>query len=215
MPLPFRAALRSATRFVARNPMKMVQMVKHALSMRVALPLDAFRWFLANTQSEGTAPSDVTIDADPPAIVLGASLELMSTPVRASARVAVKQLRIHPDELTVTLCLSDVTIKLIGDSNTPVAGLIKSGALDLSKPGNLVNFMPKRPEVLVEAHDDVVVLDLMKYPKLAGNFRLRRVLETLTPVVNVEALQTDGDFLIVALRATPWGVPRALTAARN
>jgi len=33
-------------------------------------------------------------------------------------------------------------------------------------------------------------------------------------VVNVSALKTDGDFLIVALRATPMGVPRALTAAR-
>ena len=106
-------------------------------------------------------------------------------------------------------------MKVLGDSFTPVAGLIKSGALDLSKPGNLAKFMPKRPAVLVEAHDDVLVLDLMQNPKFAANDKVRALLGTLTPVVNVAGLSTEGDFLILQLRASPFGIPRAINAARQ
>lgn len=215
MALPLRAALRSAGRFVARNPVTVIKMARHALGLRVAVPLDALRWFIINTPPSKKAPTDVSITARPPAISVGASIDLMDTPVRASASIKIEELRIGPDEMRVTLRLSDVDMKLLSDSQTPVAGLIKSGALDLSKPGNLVNFMPKRPPVLLEAHDDVIVLDLMKNPKIAGNDRMRRVLSTLTPVVNVSALKTEGDFLILALRATPLGFPRALNAVRS
>ena len=74
--------------------------------------------------------------------------------------------------------------------------------------------MPKRSPVLVEAHDDILVLDLMQNPKFASNERVRGILGTLTPVVNVSALSTEGDFLILQLRASPFGIPRALNAAR-
>ena len=43
--------------------------------------------------------------------------------------------------------------------------------------------------------------------------RLRKVLQRLTPVVNVAALGTEGDFLIVQFRATPFGFPKALNPA--
>ena len=94
-------------------------------------------------------------------------------------------------------------------------GLLKSGALDLSKPGNLVNFMPKKPPALVSARDDEIVIDMMKVPKVAENLRLRKILRTITPVMNVAAIQTDSDMLLINLRATPLGFPRALQAART
>jgi hypothetical protein len=75
--------------------------------------------------------------------------------------------------------------------------------------------MPKRPAVLVEAHDDVIVLDLMQNPKFSENDRVRGLLGTLTPVVQVSGLSTEGDFLILQLRASPFGLPRALNAARQ
>ena len=69
--------------------------------------------------------------------------------------------------------------------------------------------------MLVEAHDDVIVIDLMQNPKFAENDRVRGVLGTLTPVVQVSGLSTEGDFLILQLRASPFGIPRALNAARQ
>jgi len=214
MALPLRAALRSAGRFMVKNPATMLSMARHALGMRVAVPLDALRWFIANTPPSKKAPQDVTITPRPPAIGLGATVDLMGTTVRAGASIRVDKIEVSDTAFKVTLRLSDVTMKVLGESATPVAGLIKSGALDLSKPGNLAKFMPKRPPVLVEAHDDIIVLDLMQNPKFAANKRVRDILGTLTPVAQVAGLSTEGDFLIVQFRVSPFGIPRALNAAR-
>jgi hypothetical protein len=40
--------------------------------------------------------------------------------------------------------------------------------------------------------------------KVRGNRKLYKILSTLTPVLNVIALSTDGDYLVVTLKATPW-----------
>ena len=215
MALPIRAALRSAGRFIAKNPTTMFNIARHALGLKIAVPLDALRWFITNTPPGKNAPQDVTVLARPPAINVGASVDLMGTPVRASASLRIEELQIAPEQLKVKVKLSNVDLKLLGESFTPVAGLIKSGALDLSKPGNLAKFMPKRPDVLVEAQDDYIVLDLMKNPKIRQNDKVRRFLETLTPVVNVTSIETTGDMLLIGLRATPLGFPRALNAARQ
>ena len=214
MGLPIRAAFRSATRYVVRNPLSMFQVARHAVRLRVAIPLDTLRWFVANTPPKKNAPTDVVITARPPAVHFGATVSLMGSKLRASGAVNVEELRVNPDELRLILRLSDVKMKVLDRSDTPIAGLIKSGALDLSKPGNLANFMPKKPPALVEAKDDILVIDLMKVPKLSNSLRIRKVLQRLTPVVNVAALKTDDDFLLLALRATPMGLPRSLAAAR-
>jgi len=193
----------------------MLSMARHALGMRIAVPLDALRWFISNTPPSSKAPQDVTITPRPPAIGLGATVDLMGTTVRAGASIRVDQIEVGDDKFRVTLRLSDVTMKVLGESFTPVAGLIKSGALDLSKPGNLAKFMPKKSPVLAEAHDDILVLDLMQIPKFASNDRVRGILGTLTPVVQVSGMSTEGDFLILQLRASPFGIPRALNAARQ
>ncbi len=197
-----------------KHPSTMLSMARHMLGMRIAVPLDALRWFIANTPPSKKAPQDVTITPRPPAIGIGATIDLMGTNVRAGASIRVEQLEVTDTQFKVTLRLSDVTMKVLGESFTPVAGLIKSGALDLSKPGNLAKFMPKKPAVLVEAHDDIIVLDLMQSPKFAENDKVRGLIGTLTPVAQVGALTTEGDFLIIQLRVSPFGIPRAINAAR-
>ena len=200
---------------MVKNPTTMLSMARHALGMRIAIPLDTIRWFIANTPPSKKAPQDVTITPRPPAIGVGATVDLMGTTVRAGASIRVEQIEVSDHKFKVTLRLSDVTMKVLGESFTPVAGLIKSGALDLSKPGNLAKFMPKKSPVLVEAHDDILVLDLMQNPKFAENDRVRGVLGTLTPVAQVSGLSTEGDFLILQLRVSPFGIPRAISAARQ
>jgi hypothetical protein len=212
MALPLQKALRSVGRFVVSNPMSVLKVARHAASLRLAVPLDAIRWFVENTPPSKKSPTDVSITAQPPAIHLGATIELMGSKLRASAAVAVEELRIDEDEMRLTLRMSRVEMRVLDKSETPIAGLIKSGALDLTKPGNLVNFMPKKPPALIDARDDLLVLDLMKVPRLGNNLTVRKVLARLTPVLNVSALATEGDFLIVQLRATPYGFPRALAA---
>jgi hypothetical protein len=135
--------------------------------------------------------------------------------VRASAAIRVDEIELSPETMRVGFKLSDVRLALLGDSDTPVATLIKSGALDLSKPGNLVKFVPKRPPAIVEADGDRIVIDLMKVPAVGDNALLRRALAIVTPVLGIRAVETDRDHLYVALRASPRGLPRSLAALRQ
>ena len=66
----------------------------------------------------------------------------------------------------------------------------------------------------MKTHPIRCVLDLMQNPKFAANDRVRGILATLTPVTQVAGLSTEGDFLILQLRVSPFGIPRALNAAR-
>ena len=90
---------------------------------------------------------------------------------------------------------------------------MKSGALDLSKPGNMVAFMPKRPAALVDAKDDRITL-AVKIPSIASNrrssgpWRWSRRWWACGP-------SDKDDHLDVHFKADLGGVAAAVAAARN
>ena len=121
MALPLRAALRSAGRFMVKNPATMFNIARHALGLKIAVPLDAMRWFISNTPPGKKAPQDVTVMARPPAISVGATVDLMGTTVRASASIRIDELHLGSDQLKVKVRLNSVDLKVLGESFTPVA----------------------------------------------------------------------------------------------
>jgi hypothetical protein len=213
--LDARALLNAAVDYVRKNPDELVRAAVNAAGLRFGVPLAALRYLSSQARLPKKAPRDIDIGSAPPALRLSLSIDAMGTPVRASAAVRIDEIELSSETMRIGLKLSDVRLALLGESETPVATLIKSGALDLSKPGNLVKFVPKRPPAIVEADGDRIVIDLMKVPAVADNFLLRRALAVVTPVVNVRAVETDRDHLYVALRASPRGLPRALAALRQ
>jgi hypothetical protein len=213
--LDARSLLNAAVDYVRKNPDELLKAVVNAAGLRLGIPIAGIRWLTSRASLPKRAPQDIDIGSAPPAVRVGLSVDAMGTPVRASAAIRVDEIDLSPESMRIGMRLADVKLALLAESDAPVATLIKSGALDLSKPGNLVKFLPKRPPVIVEAEGDRVVIDLLKVPALAGNSRLRRALAVLTPVVNVKALETDRDHLYVALRASPRGLPRAIAALRS
>ncbi|HEY1694799.1 MAG TPA: hypothetical protein VGG39_21655 [Polyangiaceae bacterium] len=213
--LDARELLNAAVDYVRKNPDELVKAVVNAAGLRFGVPLAALRYLTSQAKLPKKAPKDIDIGSAPPAIRIALSVDAMGTPVRATAAIKVDEIDFSPASMRIGLKLSDVKLTLLGESDAPVATLIKSGALDLSKPGNLVKFLPKRPGAIVEADGDRIVLDLMKVPAVADNYRLRRLLAIVTPVINVRAVETDRDHVYVALKASPRGLPRALAALRG
>jgi hypothetical protein len=214
MPSPI-AALRAGFDYIKRNPTEIVTVARHAMGFRGVVPLDSLRWMVANAPPNPKAPQDVVIGEKPPSITFGATVDLMGTRVRAHAAIKIDELRLSPDELRIAIRLSDVKMEVLDPGATsPVAALIKSGALDLSKPGNLVNFMPKRPPTLVEAKDDRVVLDLLRDPKIAQNPKVRKVLSVVTPVLVIRDISVTDDHIVVKWRPRIAGLVEALSALR-
>jgi hypothetical protein len=209
-----RAMLQAAVGYVRKNPDEVVRAAVNATGLRFGVPLATLRWFAGQIKG-AKAPKDVEISSAAPALRFSAVVDAMGTPVRASAALKIDEVEIGEDSLRVAVRLREVKLALVGESDSPVALLIKSGALDLSKPGNLVKFIPKRPPAIVEADGERIVLDLMKMPKLARDGRIRRALGVLAPVLGIRAIETDRDHLYVKLRASPAGLPEAIGKLRR
>lgn len=204
----------ATTGYLRRNPDELVRATLNAGRLRFGVPIAALRWLAGQVKGK-KAPKDIELGAAPPALRLTATVDAMGTQLRAGANVAIEEVEIGEETLRIALRVQEVKLKVLDDSETPVATLVKSGALDLSKPGNLVKFIPKRPKAIVDAHDDRIVLDLLMIPSIAENKALRRALRVVSPLVGIRAIETEGDHLYVALRATPTGLAQALVALRG
>ncbi|HEU4411758.1 MAG TPA: hypothetical protein VFS43_41330 [Polyangiaceae bacterium] len=209
-----KTVLRNVALYLRRHPDLVWRAALNAAALKVTVPLDVARAFVARAGGRKGAPRDVVLGAEPPALRVGATVEMMKTPLRASALVRIASVELGPESLRIALRLSDVSLKVEGESDSPVAGLIKSGALDLSKPGELARYMPNRPAALAEAEGDRIVLELMKVPQLAKNERAKRLVKTLSSLVALRSVETEGDALVVGLSPLPQGVAAAWQALR-
>lgn len=206
--------LRSAGSYLLSHPEEVLRAAKNSLALRFGVPLELFRW-AAERFGGKSGPQDVQIEAVPPGIRVGATIDLMGALVRANAVIYIDDVVLSGEQLRFEIRLEDVALKVLKDSDSPVVTLIKSGALDLSKPGNLVAYMPRRPEMVVEAQGDRIVLDLMKHPKLAGNATAEKVLGMLTPILTVSGIHTDWEHLDVQCSAFRDGVAGAVSTIRQ
>ena len=200
--------------YLRTHPEEIGRAVRSALGLRFGVPLAALRWLGQQAERSGKL-DDFQIDSVPPGLRLSGNADLMNTPIRFGAVIYVERVVFNDEELTVALRLEDVSLKLNGESDSPVAALIKSGALDLSNPGTLVNFMPNRSPILAEANGNRVVLDLMRDPNIGKNPLVRRGVSLLTSFVTLHGVETDQKHVDIAFRALPTGLGGAVKSVRN
>jgi hypothetical protein len=206
--------LQTAVDYLKAHPEEIVRALRGALGLRFGVPIDALRYLARELAGGRRAPKDVIIEAAPPGIRLALTVDAMGTPIRASFVVYAEELHVAPDAIRTGLRIDELTLHVLGDESSPIAGFLKSGAIDLKKPGNLIGFLPKRPAALVDAKDDRITLDLLKVPSIGGNPLVARVLRVCAPVLSVRAIKTKDDHLDVHFKANPSGLRAAIAAAR-
>lgn len=208
-----RQALETAGSYLSRNPSEIFRTLSGLLGFRLGVPLDAIRWLLERAERQGKVKHPLVTEV-PPGVRVTATFDLMNTPVRGSSVMFVDRMLISSNQIRIELRLEEIWMEVIGEAQGPVAALLKSGALDLSKPGNLARYM-SLPKTVVEAKDNRIVLDLMKDPKIADNVRLQRALSLLTPFLTASAMEVDRDHMAVVFRPLPQGVGAAVNAIRH
>ena len=149
MRLDPRAAAKAALGYLKRNPDELLTAATNAAKLRFGVPTAALRWLADQASNAPKAPQDIELATSNDSLRVSAAIDAMGTPIRASASIRIDEIRLNTDELRVSIRLSDIKLMLLGESDTPLALLIKSGALDLSRPGNLLKYLPKRPPVIV------------------------------------------------------------------
>ncbi|MBL9025174.1 MAG: hypothetical protein JNL21_23455 [Myxococcales bacterium] len=216
MPRPDpKVILSRATDYLKDHPEEIVRVLRGAFGLRFGVPLDALR-YLARELTGGTKlPRDIELDSAPPGLRIAMTVEAVGSTLRVSQILYIEEVSVSTDEVRVALRVAELSLKVLDGFQTPVAALVQSGALDLSKPGNLVAFIPKRPALIVDAKDDRIVLDLMKVPKLAENPKFKKALAVATPVLGVRGIRSKDDHLDVYLKASLSGLPVAISAART
>lgn len=197
-------ALGAARSYLRDNPSEIGKAVRNAFGLRVGVPIAALRWLGAQAERTGKV-SDLKIDAAPPGIRVSAGLDLMETPLRAGAIAFIDRIVFNEDELTVALRLEDISLKLNGNADTPVAALIKSKALDLSNPGTLIGYLPSKSPVIANATENRIILDLMRDPRVGENPLVRATVAVLTSFVTLKNVESDDEHLEIAFRALPGG----------
>ena len=207
-------AVEAARGYIRENPSEITRAIRNAFGLRVGVPLAALRWFGKQAEKAGKV-EDLKVDAVPPGVKVSASIDLMGTPIRAGAVIYIDRIVFDDDEMTLVLRLEEVMLKLNGDAQTPVAALIKSGALDLSNPGSLVGFMPNRNPVIAEAKDNRITLDLMRDPRIGQNPMVRSLVAVLTSLVTLRDIESDDNHLEVGFRALPIGFRGAARSLRR
>lgn len=200
-------------RYLAEHPDELARIFRNARALKVGVPLAALRW-LATRGKGRRLPTDVIVEAVPPGVRLGATLELMGAKLRASSLVFIERVRLSPEELRFELRFEEAAISLLDESSSPLAALIRSGALDLTKLGNLIAVMPKRPVYLVEAKGDRVVIDLKRLPALSTE-RADLLLRLITPIVTVTEIGTDSEHVDLKLALFEAGFRAAIEAFRD
>jgi hypothetical protein len=199
--------------FLKSNPDELVRVLRNAKGLKFGVPLAALRWLATQMNGRGTAHA-IELEAAPPGLKIRADLELKGTRVRAAACVAVSDIRITPGECRLELRVNNVALDLLDDSASPLSFLIKSGALDLSKIGNLIAVLPKRPAFLVEAQGDRIVLDLARHPAFSQPL-VDRALTLITPLITVTKVSSDEDHVDVQFGLLRDGLSSAVAYWRS
>ncbi len=201
-------------RYLRYHPGTVLSMARHAVGRRIAIPLDVLRWALDQLPDGHGKPDSLYIASRPPTITLDASVDVMGNKVRAGGGIEVERLTFGRDVLRLGVRVHDLHATAL-DANTNIGKMLASGILDLKKPANLLKFIPKRPPIIAGAEGDRFELDLMQLPQFGKNKALHRVLATISPVIMVTDIRTEGDWLLVQLETMPSGLMEALQGLRG
>lgn len=205
--LPKKAA-QAVGQYLRKHPEEVVRAAKNAASLKLGVPLAAVRWVIRELGGKKT-PRNLVIEARSPGIFVSASLELMKTEVQASTTILIEEVDLRQDALLLVVRLTDVRLSVPESSAaTPIAALLRAGALDLSRPGDLVSYLPSRPPVLVEAKGDRFQLDLLRLPSLSKD-KARKIVAALTPLVGIATVRGTEDHIDIELDPLPRGAKDA------
>ena len=174
---------------------------RHAMAGRVALPLDVLRWGLNQALDAQGRPESFVLTSRPPALAFDALFSLIgSNRVQVGASIEVEGVEVGPSLLRISLRLHALEVEALRPES-PIAKLLASGLIDLADPAGALNYIPKRPQWILEAEGERFVLDLMKVPSIARIAPLRRCLETLSPHLEIRQVRSEGDWLLFEVKS--------------
>ncbi len=202
--------IQQAFAYLVSRPDYLLRSAVNATKLRFGVPMDAVTWLLGKL-SRGKLPEDLSLVAVPPGVRFAATFNVMGAAVFVSAVVSVDAIQLSAESIRVNLHVRELAVKPPADS--PMTAMLMM--MDLSKPGDMLAFLPFRPQVILSAAGDEFVLDLLQLPKLKANAMAKKIVAALSEVLSIREFGTEDDMLVVGLRAMPSGIVSALGHLRG
>ncbi len=210
---PDGTALLEETRvFFFAHPKELARSVVSAMGLSMRIPLPLLERWAALIVGEH-AYENFRIEVLPPGLRAHLRVNAMGTLLDAVADVVVERVLLRPDALRVRVRVEAVEVKPVGKARAPLAAILASDAFDFREVGALASWAPERHPALVEATGNILEVELLRIPALAEEPRLKRLLDSLTPLCGVSRVRTTDDALHLRLEPMPLGLRRALRAA--
>lgn len=208
-----RRAVESLVKYLTSHPEEISRFIQSGLGMRIGVPLAAFRWILSELTKD--AGIDALLDVETPGLRFGANVDRMNTKMRITSSLFVQDIEIDDRQIRIDLRIEGLKVDVLSHEKTQISALLKSGALDLSRPGDLVAELPGMPPTVVHAEGNRISVDLMRSDRF-GDPKLREVVGLLSSLVTVKDVRTEkSDHVDVSFRALPRGPRTAGRAVRD
>lgn len=202
-----KAALIAGIGYLRKRPGELLHAARRARHLRLAIPIAALKWLATELTTSSGGARDVRIASSPPGLRVDATVEQMGTLIRATCVLLVERVTVGADSLEMELRLRDVALELLDEgTQTPLAALIRSRTLDLSRVASLVAYLPSRPSALIDAMDDRLVFDLMKVPQISQDARVHTVLRLVSGILAVDDVCVNQDHLEIGFHPLLSGV---------
>ncbi len=196
--------------YLRRNPFFLVRAARNAARLELTVPLDTLRFFI-DKRPPGKGPERIELSASPPGLVVGLTVDLYGTKLDVGAHVTIESVSALGGGLQLALRVRELSIT--APPGSPAAMMV--GSLDLSRPASLLTMMPMKHNALVDAHDDVFVIDLMKIKPIAKNEVLQKILAVTDGAAGIREVRTEEDLLVIGLVVRPTQIPAALMRLRG
>jgi len=202
--------VQQALTYLVSKPDYLLRCAVNATKLRFGVPMDAVTW-LCGRLAKGKLPDDLSLVSVPPGVRFSATFQIMGTAVFVSAVASVETVALSAESLRIHVRIRELQIKPPSDS--PMTAMLMM--MDLTKPGDMLAFLPFRPSIVLSASGDEFVLDLLQVPKLKNSSLAKRLVGALSEVLAVRELTTEDDLIVVGLGASPSGIVSALARLRG
>ena len=193
------------------RPGQVARLLVQALGGRLAVPLSVVRRRL------GTLGDKVTLEvegADPGLRVRGEA-QALGAPIRFSARVDARGIRVNGNTRTASIRISEVTLTTDDEAPGPLADAIRNGTIDTKNPATLIGNVMPLPDMIVRAEGQEIIIDLMKVPAIETNPMNAASFAAVTSYLCVTGVEIADDAIVLHLGLLPGGVKEAaLSTAR-
>ena len=188
-----------------------LRLLLQAFGGRISIPLSVIRRRIARMSDK------VAFEIEPvsPGLRIQGEAHALGAPIAFAARVDADGVHIEGERRIIRIRLSDVELSTSEDAPGPLADAIRNGMIDTNNPATLIGNMISLPDMIVEAHGQDVVVDLMRVPVIQRDEMLRAAVAAATSYLCVKAIRVSDDAIELQFGLLPAGPKEAaLSTAR-